>query len=218
MRAVWLDQHGGPEVLKVSQRPEPKPGLGEALVEVKACGLNHLDIWVRKGGPRGFPIPLVLGSDAVGVVLEAPEGSHLSSGDEVVIYPCEGCGACLACERGDEQLCAGFKIYGALRDGGLCERMTYPARNCLPKPKSLDFLQAAAVGINYITAWRMLTARAGLRPKETLLVQAAGSGVSTAAIQIARFLGARILATSSTSRKLEHAKRLGAEVVVNYRT
>src|SRR5438093_7521360 len=208
MRAIWLEQHGGPEVLKVSERPEPAPGPGDALVEIKACGLNHLDIWVRKGGPRGFPIPLVLGSDAVGVVLKAPEGSRLSRGDEVVIYPCEGCGSCLACERGDEQLCANFRIYGAGRDGGLCERMTYPARNCLPKPKALDFVQAAAVGINYVTAWHMLTARAGLRPKETILVQAAGSGVSTAAMQIARFLGARILATSSTPRKLEHAKRL----------
>jgi len=217
MKAVWIEEHGGPEVLKVSDRPEPDRGPSDVLVEVKACGLNHLDIWVRKGGPRGFPIPLVPGSDAAGVVLAAPEGSHLSPGDGVVIFPCEGCGSCTACERGDEQLCQNFLIYGAARDGGLAGRAVYPARNCIPKPKSLDFLQTAALGINYITAWHMLVARAVLRPGERILIQAAGSGVSTAAIQMSRFLGARVLATSSTPEKLEHAKRCGADDVVNYR-
>ncbi|MBI4601792.1 MAG: zinc-binding dehydrogenase [Planctomycetes bacterium] len=218
MKAVWLDKHGGPEVLRVSERPEPARGPRDALVEVRACGLNHLDIWVRKGGPRGFPIPLVMGSDAAGVVLEAPEGSKLSPGDEVVIYPAEGCGSCPACERGDEQLCPDFKIFGAWRDGGLAERAVFPARCCLPKPRRLDWAQAAAVGINYITAWHMLAARACVRPGERVVVQAAGSGVSTAAIQIARFLGARVLATSSTPAKLEHAKRCGAEAAVDYKT
>ena len=218
MRAVWLDAHGGPEVLRVSNRPEPTPRHGDAVIEVVACGLNHLDIWVRKGGGRGFPIPLVLGSDATGRVLEAPDGSGLAKGDEVVIYPCEGCGRCIACERGDEQLCPDFKIYGAWRDGGLCERMALPARNCIPKPRTLSFEEAASVGINYITAWHMLGARARLEPTETILIQAAGSGVSTAAIQIARWKGARIMATSSTPAKLEHAKKCGADEVVNYKT
>jgi NADPH:quinone reductase-like Zn-dependent oxidoreductase len=218
MKAVWLDRHGDPEVLKVSERPEPERKPGDALIQVKTCGLNHLDVWVRKGGGRGFPIPLILGSDAAGVVVDAPGESGLSRGDEVVIYPCEGCGRCPACERGDEPLCPTFKIYGAWRDGGLAERMSLPARNCLKKPKALSFDQAAAVGINYITAWHMLTARAGLESGEMILIQAAGSGVSTAAIQIASFLGARILATSSTPEKLEHAKRCGAEVAVNYRS
>ncbi|HZN57643.1 MAG TPA: alcohol dehydrogenase catalytic domain-containing protein, partial [Planctomycetota bacterium] len=202
MRAVWLDKHGGPEVLRVSNRPEPERGPWEALVEVRACGLNHLDIWVRKGGPRGFPIPLILGSDAAGVVLEAPEGGSLNRGDEVVVYPAEGCGSCPACERGDEQLCPSYRIYGAWKDGGLTERAPFPVRNCIRKPQSLDFTQAAAIGINYITAWHMLTARAGVRPGENVVIQAAGSGVSTAAIQIALFLGARIFATSSTPAKL----------------
>jgi NADPH:quinone reductase-like Zn-dependent oxidoreductase len=218
MKAVWLDRNGGPEVLGVSDRPEPERKPGDALIQVRTCGLNHLDIWVRKGGGRGFPLPLILGSDAAGVVLEAPAESGLAKGEEVVIYPAEGCGRCAACERGDEQLCPAFKIYGAWRDGGLAERMSLPARNCIPKPKALSFDQAAAVGINYITAWHMLTARAGLRPGEMILIQAAGSGVSTAAIQIARFLGARVMATSSTPEKLEHAKRQGAEATVNYRS
>jgi NADPH:quinone reductase-like Zn-dependent oxidoreductase len=216
MKAVWLDRHGGPEALQVSERPDPRPGPGEALIAVRACGLNHLDIWVRKGS-RAFPLPLVLGSDAAGVVLEAPAGSGLSPGDEVVVYCCEGCGRCPACERGDEQLCPEFRIYGAMRDGGMAEKMALPARNCLKKPRNLDFVEAGAIAINYITAWHMLAARAGLRPGERILIQAAGSGVSSAAIQIARFLGARVLATSSTPEKLEHARRLGAEVAVNYR-
>ncbi len=218
MRAVWLDRHGEPDVLRVVDRPEPTPGHGDALIEVKACGINHLDLWVRRGGPRNFPIPLIMGSDAAGVVLSAPLDSGLHPGDEVVIYPAEGCGICPACERGDDQLCVDYKIYGALRDGGLAEAMALPARNCLRKPANLDFISAAAVPINYITAWHMLTARARLQATETVLIQAAGSGVSTAGIQIAKFLGARVLATSSTPEKLEHAKRLGADVTLNYRT
>ncbi len=218
MRAIWLDRHGGPEVLRVSDRPEPRPGPGEALIDVKACGINHLDLWVRKGGPRGFPIPLILGSDAAGVVLGAPPGSGFKPGDEVVVYPAEGCGVCPACERGEDPLCADYKIYGAFRDGGLAERMALPARNLVRKPASLDFVTAAAVAINYITAWHMLAERARLRAGEQVLVQAAGSGVSTAAIQIARFLGGEVIATSSTPEKLEHARRQGAQVVLDYRT
>lgn len=217
MRAVRLERHGDPGVLGVQNIPEPVPGPGDALVEVRASGLNHLDIWVRQGGARKFPLPIVLGTDAAGVVLEAPEGSHLQAGDEVVIYPAEGCGACPACERGDEQLCPRYAIYGAHRDGALAERMVAPARNCLPKPAALDFDQAASVAVNWVTAWHMLTDRAGVRPGERVLIQAAGSGVSTAGIQIAHFLGARVMATSSTPEKLEHARRLGAEETVNYR-
>src|SRR6059036_626035 len=175
MRAVWLDRHGGPEVLKVSERPEPATGPGDALVEVKACGINHLDLWVRKGGPRGFPIPLVLGSDAAGVVRRAPPGSLWKPGDEVVVYPAEGCARCPACERGDDPLCPDYKIYGAWRDGGLAELMSVPVRNLIAKPASIDFIQAAAVAINYVTAWHMLTERADLHAGETVLIQAAGS-------------------------------------------
>lgn len=218
MKAIWLEKHGGPEVLGVKERADPEPGPGDVLIEVRTCGLNHLDIWVRLGGPRGFPLPLVPGSDAAGVVLEAPEGSGFGRGDEVVVYPCEGCGSCPACERGDDQLCPDFKIYGAFRDGGLAEKMVVPARSLVRKPENLDFTQAASVAINYITAWHMLTARADLQPGEKVLIQAAGSGVSTAAIQIASFLGAHVMATSSTPEKLEHARRCGAEEVADYRS
>ncbi len=117
MRAVWIARHGGPEVLEVCERPDPRRGPGDALIAVKACGLNHLDIWVRLGGPRGFPLPLVPGTDAVGVVLEAPEGSPIAPGTEVVVYPAEGCGHCPACEAGDDPLCREFRIYGAWTAG-----------------------------------------------------------------------------------------------------
>lgn len=218
MRAVWLGAHGGPEVLTVAERPEPIRREGEVLLQVKACGLNHLDLWVRQGGPRGFPIPLIPGTDAVGVVLDAPPDGPFAADDEVVVYPAEGCGACSACERGDDPLCPDYRIYGAWKDGGLCERMVVPARNCVPKPRGLDFVRAAAVAVNYVTAWHMLTARARLKAAETILIHAAGSGVSTAGIQIARFLGARIVATSSTPEKLDHARILGAELALNYRS
>ena len=218
MKAVWLEKHGGPDVLKVADRPEPERGPWDVVLQVKACGLNHLDIWVRKGGGRAFPLPLIPGTDAVGTVIEAPEGTSVSPGDEIVVYPAEGCGTCHSCERGEDQLCEEFKIFGAWRDGGLCHRMSVPVQNCVRKPKDLDFVHAAAVAVNYVTAWHMLTARAALKPGETILITAAGSGVSTAAIQIAKFLGARIAATSSTPEKLHHAKKCGAAVTINYRS
>jgi len=217
LRAAYIEEHGGPEVLRVGERPEPEPGPADALVEVAACGLNHLDIWVRLGGKRPFPLPIIPGSDPAGTVLEAPAGSGLEPGDEVVIYPCEGHGDEQALQSGDDQLCPDFRIYGAARDGGMAERIAVPAANCFAKPEALSMQEAAAVSINYITAWHMLVARAGVRPGEKVLVQAAGSGVSTAAIQIAAHLGARVLATSSTPAKLEHASRCGAEETANYR-
>ena len=217
MRAAYIEEHGGPEVLRLGERPEPERGPEDALVEVAACGLNHLDIWVRLGGKRKFPLPIIPGSDPAGTVLEAPAGSGLEPGDEVVIYPCEGHGDEQALENGDDQLCPDFRIYGAARDGGMAERIAVPAANCFAKPGSLSMQEAAAISINYITAWHMLVARAGVRPGEKVLVQAAGSGVSTAAIQIATHLGASVLATSSTPAKLEHARRCGAEETANYR-
>ena len=218
MRAVWLEKHGGPEVLKVSERPEPVREPWDALVEVRACGLNHLDIWVRKGGARSFPLPLVPGSDAAGVILEAPKGSDLKPGDEVVIYPCEGCGKCAACERGDEQLCTEFRIYGAARDGGYAELVKAPAANMVPLPEAISFEAGAAVPLAMLTSWHALIAQAQLRPGQTVLVQAAGSGVGSAAIQIARLVGARVMTTVGSDDKIAFARALGAEHVVNYRT
>ncbi len=217
MRAVWLEEHGGFEVLKVSERPDPTPGPGEVLVEIKACELNHLDIWVRMGGKRFFPLPLVMGSDPAGVVVEVPTGSSFKAGDEVVVYPCEGCGVCPHCELGNVPLCEDFSIYGAGERGGMAELAVFPVENCLPKPPGLSFERSAAVAINYITAWHMLVTRARISPGEKVVIQAAGSGVSTAALQIAHFLGAEILATSSTASKLEHARKCGADLTVNYR-
>ena len=143
MRAAYIEEHGGPEVLKVCERPDPEPGPGDALVQVEACGLNHLDIWVRLGGKRPFPLPLIPGSDPAGIVLEAPPGSGLEPGDEVVIYPCEGHGDEQALASGDDQLCPDFRIYGAARDGGLAEKIAVPAANCFAKPEALSMREAA---------------------------------------------------------------------------
>jgi NADPH:quinone reductase-like Zn-dependent oxidoreductase len=217
MRAAWLEKHGDPDALRIAERPDPAPGPADVLLDVKACALNHLDLWVRKGG-RGFPLPIIPGSDMAGIVRSAPAGSPSKAGDEVVVYPGLGCGRCPACEAGDDPLCPDFGLLGAVRDSGLAERAAVPARSCVRKPAHLDFVQAAAVPITYITAWRMLAYRARLRPGEWILVQAAGSGVSTAAIQIARFLGGKVIATSSTPEKLDHARRQGASAVLNYRT
>lgn len=218
MKAVWLEKHGPPENLKVAERPYPKPKADEVVLEVRAAGLNHLDIWVRVGGARPFPLPVVPGTDVAGVVREVGEVAGVKAGDEVVVYPSIGCNHCPACENGIEPLCSRASFVGAHRDGGFAEYVAVPAKNCVPKPPSLSWIEAAAVPVNYVTAWHMLTARAGLQPGETVLVQAAGSGVSSAAIQICKTLGARIIATSSTEAKLAHARRLGADHVLNYKT
>ncbi|MBI2192603.1 MAG: zinc-binding dehydrogenase [Planctomycetes bacterium] len=218
MKAVWLEKHGPPENLRLVERPSPEPKPDEVLLEVQAAGLNHLDIWVRMGGARAFPLPLVPGTDVAGVVRKAGDLSRLTPGDEVVVYPCIGCNRCPACESGLEPLCTRMTFIGAHRDGGFAEFVCVPAKNCVPKPPSLTWLEAAAVPVNYVTAWHMLVARAELRPGETVLIQAAGSGVSTAAIQIAKSLGGRVIATSSTESKLAHARRLGADHVIHYRT
>ncbi|MDA0838883.1 MAG: zinc-binding dehydrogenase [Planctomycetota bacterium] len=217
MKAVWLEKHGGPENLIVVERPDPRPKHDEVIIAVKAGGLNHLDIWVRMGGARPFPLPLVPGTDMAGVVAEAGELSALQPGDEVVVYPCVGKKNTAATESGIDPMSAGFQFLGAHRDGAYAEKCAVPAINCIPKPAGLSWEEAAAVPVNYITAWHMLIARANLQAGETVLIQAAGSGVSTAAIQISRMLGARVIATSSTSAKLEHARTQGADEVINYR-
>lgn len=218
MKAIWLEEHGGPENLKFTERPDPKPKGDEVVLEVKAGGLNHLDIWVRMGGARPFPLPLVPGTDVAGVVREVGELAELAVGDEVVVYPCVGNKNTRATENGIDPMAPGFQFLGAHRDGAFAELVAAPAANCVPKPASVSWNEASAVPVNYITSWHMLQARAQLQPGETVLIQAAGSGVSTAAIQIAKTIGTRVIATSSTDAKLEHARQQGADEVINYRT
>jgi NADPH:quinone reductase-like Zn-dependent oxidoreductase len=220
MRAVAIRAHGGPEVVELADLPSPEPGPGEVVVAVRAAAVNHLDLWVRRGWPGlKLAFPHVLGSDVAGVVESAGPGvREPRPGDEVVVNPSLGCGRCERCLSGAENLCRRFTILGEHVSGGQAERISVPARNVLPKPANLSFEEAAAVPLTFLTAWHALVARARVRPGETVLVHAAGSGVGVAAVQIAKLLGARVIATAGSDAKLEKARALGADEVVNYET
>jgi NADPH:quinone reductase-like Zn-dependent oxidoreductase len=220
MKAVAIRAHGGPEVVRLEDLPEPQAGPGQVVVSVRAAALNHLDLWVRKGWPGlGLAFPHVLGSDVAGVVEAVGPGVEgPKPGDPVVLNPSLGCGRCERCLSGRENLCRRFAILGEHVSGGMAERLAVPARNVLPKPARLSFEEAAAVPLTFMTAWHALVQRARVRPGETVLVHAAGSGVGVAAVQIAKLLGARVVATAGSDAKLEKAKALGADEVVNYET
>jgi len=220
MKAVAIRSHGGPEVVNLEDLPDPRPGPGEVLVGVRAAALNHLDLWVRKGWPGlKLAFPHVLGADMAGVVLEVGPGVEgRRAGDEVVVSPGQGCGHCGRCLSGEENLCRRYAIFGEHVPGGQADRIAVPARNVLPKPAALSFEEAAAVPLVFMTAWHALVVRARVRPGETVLVQAAGSGVGSAAVQIAKLHGARVVATAGSDAKLEKARALGADETVNYET
>jgi NADPH:quinone reductase-like Zn-dependent oxidoreductase len=220
MKAVTIRTHGGPEVVSLEDLPDPQPAPGQVVVAVKAAALNHLDLWVRKGW-QGLLLsfPHVLGSDVAGTVEAVGPGvDRVKVGDAVVVNPSLGCGLCERCLAGEENLCRRFAILGEHVSGGQGERLAVPARNVLPKPARLSFEEAAAVPLTFMTAWHALVRRAKLRVGETVLVHAAGSGVGVAAVQIAKLLGARVIATAGSDAKLEKAKALGADEVVNYET
>jgi NADPH:quinone reductase-like Zn-dependent oxidoreductase len=219
VRAVVVQAHGGPEALELADVPAPKIRPDEALVEIRAAGVNHLDVWVRRGVPgHQFPLPIVLGCDGAGVVREV--GSlvgNVRPGDRVAIAPGLGCGACEPCALGQDQLCRGYGIVGETRDGTDAELCAVRGRNLLPVPDGASFAEAAAVPLVYLTAWHMLVQRCHLQAGDDVLVHAAGSGVSIAAIQIARLHGARVFATASSDEKVEAARRVGADVVIQHR-
>jgi NADPH:quinone reductase-like Zn-dependent oxidoreductase len=220
MRGIIIRRHGGLEALEASELAEPALGPADALVEVRAVGVNHLDLWVRSGVPgHVFPLPLVPGNDVAGVVrATGPGATHAKVGSEVVVSPGLSCGHCIACMAGDDHRCREYGILGESRDGGCAELIAVPERMLLPKPAALSFEQCAAVGIPFLTAWHMLVARAELSPGETVLVQAGGSGVGSAAIQIARLWNATVITTVGDNAKAERARALGAHHVINYTT
>jgi NADPH:quinone reductase-like Zn-dependent oxidoreductase len=218
MKAVIFNQHGGPEVLEYADAPDPTIKANEVLVEVKACALNHLDVWVRSGLP-GIPIPLphILGNDIAGVVREVGElVSWVGVGDEVMLQPGVSCGHCLECLSGRDNLCRDYDMIGYRRNGGYAELVTAPAVNVIPKPKSISWHEAAALPLVTVTTWHMLVTRANLQPGEDVLIHAAGSGVGSLGIQVAKLRGARVIATAGSDEKLAKAKELGADEVLNY--
>lgn len=218
MRAIVFDRHGGPEVLEARELPDPVPAAGEALVRVRACGINHLDLWVR-GGLPGVVVetPHVLGSDVVGeIVALGPGVEGLAVGDRTLVHPTLSCGECPACVAGEDNLCRQYDVLGRRRNGGYAERVRVPARNCLPYPERLPWERAAAAPLVFLTAWHMLVGRARVRAGEDVLVIGAGSGVGSAAVQVARLLGARVIATAGGPAKLERARALGADETIDH--
>jgi len=201
---------------------DPVPGPGEVLIDVKAVALNRLDLWVRQGWKGlNLPKPHILGSDVAGVVRAVGEGvgagvRHLQVGAEVVLGPGIGCGACGECLSGRDNRCPSYHILGETMTGGYAEQVVVPARNVFLKPPALSFAEAACLPLVFTTAWGMLIERVGLRTNQWLLVHAAGSGVGSAAVQIGKLIGAHVIATASTPEKLEKARALGAEHLIDY--
>ena len=220
MKAIRFYAHGGPEVLKYEDAPEPAPRANEILVRVKACALNHLDLWVRKGLPGvTFPMPHIPGSDIAGEVAKiGADVNTVKVGQKVVLAPGVSCGKCAACVAGNDNKCRQFTNLGYMIDGGCAEYVKCPEINGLPYPENLSFEQAAAVPLVFQTAWHMLVARADLQAGEDVLILGAGSGVGSAAIQIAKFFGARVIATAGTDEKLAKARELGADHLINHRS
>jgi NADPH:quinone reductase-like Zn-dependent oxidoreductase len=216
MRAVRIHQFGGPEVLTYESVSDPAPRKDQVLVRVRACALNHLDLWVRQGLP-GVNLPHILGSDIAGEIVEVGEYiTDLKSGQRVLVAPMSFCNRCPKCVAGLQNQCRQFTVLGNAVDGGNCELIAVPAVNVIPIPDSFDFNEAASVPLVFVTAWHMLTGRAAIRPGQTVLVLGANSGVGIAAIQIARMFHARVIATAGDERKMERARELGADFVINH--
>jgi NADPH:quinone reductase-like Zn-dependent oxidoreductase len=220
MKAARFHEHGGPEKLVYEDAPDPRPGDSEILVRVKACALNHVDLWVLKGGGNyASKLPHIIGSDIAGEVVEV--GACVEDvvvGDRVVIDPGLKDLTCDYCLSGDESQCVNFGIVGVRIDGGYAEMVAVPAMNAVPIPDNISFEDAAALPVVFTTAWHMLITRAKLKIGETVLILAAGSGIGSAAIQIAKLAGARVIAAAGSDEKLAKARDLGADETINYTT
>jgi NADPH:quinone reductase-like Zn-dependent oxidoreductase len=218
MKAVVFNQHGGPEVLQYVDVPNPRPGRGEVLIEVKATSINHIDIFLRRGMPGiKVPLPKIVGSDAAGIIRElGRDVSGLMPGQRVTINPGIACGHCEFCSAGFGSQCVSWAMVGENRDGAYAEFVVVPAHIVLPIPDHISFEEAAAAPLVFLTAWSMMVGKGNIRPGEDVLILGAGAGVGTAAIQIAKLVGCRVFATASNAEKLQRAKELGADFLINY--
>lgn len=221
MQAVYIEAHGGPEVLTLGERPEPEAEAGQVKVRVRATALNRLDLYTRAGArglERQFPPPLVLGGDCAGEVAAVGSGvSALKEGDRVVINPRLSCQQCAACLSGRDDLCPRSRFLGSALDGSYAEYLSVPAANAHAITDGVTYEQAAAIPTTYLPVWNMLVRRLQLKPWQTVLVLSASAGVGTAAIQMAKdVIGARVIATTSTEEKAAKARELGADEVINY--
>ncbi|MFW9848499.1 MAG: zinc-binding dehydrogenase [Candidatus Thorarchaeota archaeon] len=223
MRASLFHEHGGPEVLEYTDFPTPVPGKKQVLVEVKGVALNHLDLFVRAGIPgMNLEMPHILGSDISGVVKELGDNvtSNIEPKERVIIDPGLSCGTCEYCRMGEQSLCPQYKIIGEHVRGGYAEYIAVNEENIisLPKDTGLDYVEAAAVPLTFMTAWRLLMVKGNLRPGDDVLIIGIGGGVALAALQIAKVAGARVFVTSSSDTKLEKARLLGADYLINHNT
>jgi len=219
MKAWVVPEHGGFDVLKIEDRPMPEPGSGEVRIKCVRGALNHLDLWVRRGVPgHKFPLPMIPMSDIAGVVDKCGEGvTNVADGDRVVMIPGVSCNSCGHCVIGDDPLCRDYKIRGESFDGGAVEYLVAPAVEAYKIPDDMTWDVAAAFGLAFLTAYRMVFTRGGVRPGEHVLVHAAGSGVSMAAIQLAKMAGAHVYATAGSVEKIKAAEKFGIERIINYR-
>jgi NADPH:quinone reductase-like Zn-dependent oxidoreductase len=221
MKAIRFHEFGGPEVLRYEDVPDPQPRKDQVLIKVKACALNHLDLFIRKGLP-GVKLPHINGSDVSGDIVEVGEYiTDLKPGQRVLLAPMTFCGICPACTSGRQNMCPQFSVLGYLNDGGNAEYMAVPRVSVLPIPEaaeteSLTYDEAAAVPLVFLTAWHMLVGRCNIKPGDTVLVLGGGSGIGSAAIQVGKMFGARVIATAGDERKLDQARDLGADHVINH--
>jgi NADPH:quinone reductase-like Zn-dependent oxidoreductase len=218
VKAIRFHTHGGPDVLRYEEIPEPVAGAGEAVVRVRACALNHLDLWQRRGIERvKIPLPHVSGADVAGEIESAPDGDF-PPGRRVMLQPGLSCGRCAACLDGRDNECPRYDVLGQMSDGGYAEYVKVPVQNLVTIPDSIGFVEAASFPLTFLTAWHMLVTRARVRAGDDVLVVAAGSGVGQAAIQVAWLHGARVFATAGSDHKLARARQIGAYEVVNHAT
>jgi len=216
MKAIRIHEFGGAEVLRYEDVPDPQLRKDQVLVRVKACAMNHLDLWVRKGLP-GVRLPHILGSDIAGEIVEVGEYiSDLRAGQRVLLAPMHFCSRCAKCTAGLQNQCREFTVLGNGVEGGNCELIAVPAVNVIPISGSLDFNQAASVPLVFLTAWHMLVGRAGVRPGQTVLVLGANSGVGIAGIQLAKMFQCTVITTAGDDSKMAKAHELGADHVINH--
>ena len=220
MKAVRFHQHGGLDVLRYEDAPDPDVPPGAVRVRVRACALNHLDLWQRRGLDRvTIPMPHISGADVAGEIADVGAGvTEYQVGQRVMLQPGLSCGRCARCLAGEDNYCARYDVLGYQSAGGYAELVSVPAANVIGLPDGIDVVTAAAFPLSFLTAWHMLLTRARLTERDTVLVLAAGSGVGQAAIQIAKFFRARVLATAGHADKLDRAAALGADAAINHAT
>lgn len=217
MKAILFHKHGGPEVLEYSDFPTPQPKPGEALLKLHAAALNRMDVFVRKGWPGlKLELPHINGADGAGEVVELGEGATgFTVGDHVVINANLGCGECDFCKSGRDNLCRNWHLLGETVRGTYAEYISLPVRQLYKLPKDYDYHLAVSAALVYQTAWHSMVKRGEVKAGEIVAIVGAGGGVNSASVQVARYLGAKVIVIGSNSKKLEQAKSIGADIVID---